>query len=124
MNRFLILISLILMSSCEMIDGDSKSYRLEEIEELYDEIITLSESVPCTNSAEWKFTPMGSKACGGPTRYIAYHQSIEADFLDLVSQYTKLQAEYNEKYDIVSDCSLMVTPRNVICEGGKPILIS
>lgn len=124
MNRFLILISLMLMTSCEMFDDNSKTYQLEEIEELYNEIITLSESVPCTNSAEWKFTPMGSKACGGPTRYIAYHQSIETDFLDLVSQYTQLQAAYNKKYNIVSDCSLIVTPRNVICEGGKPVLIS
>lgn len=124
MNRFSILISLILLGSCEMFDGDSKTYQLEEIEELYNEIVALSESVPCTNSAEWKFTPMGSKACGGPTQYIAYHQSIETDFLDLVSQYTQLQAAYNEKYNIVSDCSLLVAPRNVICEGGKPVFIN
>ena len=124
MNRFLFLVAFFLICSCEISEDSSKSYQVEEIEDLYDEIIKLSESVPCTNSAEWKFTPMGSKACGGPMQYIAYHQRIETNFLGLVSQYTKLQAEYNEKYNIVSDCSLMVAPRSVICEGGKPVLIN
>jgi hypothetical protein len=92
------------------------------LEELGKEIQALSESVPCTNSSEWRFTPMGSKACGGPIKYIAYHQSIEKKFLDLVTQYTKLQAEYNQKNNVISDCMLVAPPRAVTCEGNKPIL--
>lgn len=123
MNRFLILLSFFLISSCELSDDNSKSYQVEEIEDLYNEIIKLSESVTCTNSADWKITPMGNKACGGPAQYIAFHQSIETEFLDLASQYSKLQAEYNKKNNSVSDCSLIVAPRSVICEGGKAVLI-
>lgn len=123
MKRFVILIAVSFLSSCELFDDKSKTYELEEIQELYNEIVALSESVSCTNSAEWKITPMGSKACGGPTRYIAYHQSVESRFLDLVTQYTKLQAEYNKKNNIVSDCALVAEPRGVVCESGKPIFI-
>jgi hypothetical protein len=71
--------------------------------ELEREINALSESVTCSNSAEWKFTPMGSKACGGPLRYIAYHQSLEKEFLDLVDQYTFQQEEYNRRNNVVSE---------------------
>lgn len=111
------------LSSCGIFDEDSRKFQLDEIEELKSEILALSESVPCTNSTEWKFTPMGSKACGGPTHYIAYHQSVEADFLELVSQYTTLQAEYNKKNNVVSDCLLIASPKSVSCEGGKAILV-
>ena len=124
MKRLFLLYAILSFSSCEVFEDNSKSYKLEEIEELRTEIIALSESVSCTNSAEWKFTPMGSKACGGPVQYIAYHQSVEVAFLDLVEQYTRLQEEYNRKYNIISDCSLLIAPRGVICEGGKPIFIS
>lgn len=124
MNRFLILALFTMLCSCELTDGNSKKYQLEEIEELYSEIVALSESVPCTNSSEWSYTPIGSKACGGPTGYIAYSQSIAEEFLDLVEQYTNLQSEYNKKHNVVSDCALVSPPRNVVCEGGKAFLIN
>lgn len=111
------------ISSCQLFGDEGKSYRLDELEQLEKEIIQLSESVSCTNSAEWNSTAMGSKACGGPTRYIAYHRSVEPSFLDLVEQYTTLQQEYNEKFNVVSDCMLIVAPKSVTCEGGKPILV-
>lgn len=115
---------LILMVSFSCEDQDSnRQFDLNQIEELRQEIITLSESITCNNSSEWKFTPMGSKACGGPILYIAYHQSVEKKFLDLVEQYTKLQAEYNQRNNVVSDCALVAPPRNVICEGGKPFFV-
>ena len=121
MKRLFILFSILILSSCEVFEDNSKSYELEEIEELYNEIVALSESVSCTNSAEWKFTPMGSKACGGPVKYIAYHQSVEKKFLELVDQYTFQQQEYNRKNNVVSDCMLIVPPRGIVCEGSKPI---
>jgi hypothetical protein len=100
-----------------------KERNLEDLEITGQEIQALSESVSCTNSAEWRFSAMGSKACGGPMRYIAYHVSVEDKILKLISNYTSLQAEYNQKYQIISDCALVSPPRNVICEGGKPFLV-
>lgn len=112
-----------LVTSCSLFGEGGKQYQLDEIEQLEQEIIALSESVACSNSSEWQFTAMGSKACGGPTRFIAYHQSVAEDFLDLVNQYTRLQEEYNLRYNVVSDCMLLASPRSVTCEAGTPVLV-
>ncbi|GMQ27091.1 hypothetical protein Aoki45_37740 [Algoriphagus sp. oki45] len=115
-----IMLSLILaIFSC--IDQEQKT-SLESLESLEAEIIALSESVSCTNADQWKFFPMGSKACGGPERYIAYHQSVENSILPLIDKYTLQQAEYNRANNIVSDCLLVGSPRGVTCENGKPVL--
>lgn len=95
-----------------------------DLKVLEDQIVRLSESVSCTNSSEWKFTPMGAKPCGGPIRYIAYHQSVEKDFLELVNQYTEQQKQFNQKTGAMSDCALVSAPSSVTCEGGKAILIN
>ncbi|GAB2483918.1 hypothetical protein [Algoriphagus taiwanensis] len=114
----------ILLAGFSCIDEqDPLRQDLLDLDQLRSEIVALSESVSCTNSDEWKFTPMGSKACGGPERYIAYHQSVEKRFLELVGQYTFQQEEYNIKNNGVSDCMLVVAPRTVSCEGGKAVLV-
>lgn len=123
MKWLLTLFSFVILSSCELSEDSSKTYQLEEIEELHTEIVALSVSIPCSNPSEWTFAPMGSKACGGPTLYIAYHKSVSEEFLDLVEQYTKLQAEYNQKHNVISDCALLVAPKSVTCEGGKSVLV-
>ncbi len=122
-NLIWISIFLILVSFSCLSDEDIRKEDLSLLEVLEQEIVLLSESVQCTNSDEWKFTPMGSKACGGPIKYIAYHQSVEQKLLELVDQYTFQQQEYNRKNNIVSDCMLVVSPRTVTCEGNKPILV-
>jgi hypothetical protein len=107
--------------SCEDSENIMTNQDLVELER---EIIALSESVACTNSAEWKFTPMGSKACGGPIRFIAYHQSVEREFLALVERFTVEQQAFNQRNNIASDCMLVVAPRSVTCEGGKPVFVN
>lgn len=114
---------LLLSFGCEDSE-ENQQFDMEQIVALGNEIIALSESVTCANSSEWKFTPMGSKPCGGPIKYIAYHISVEPDFLKLVDQYTFQQQQYNLRNGVVSDCSLVLAPRSVICEGGKPFLVN
>ncbi|EAZ80999.1 hypothetical protein [Algoriphagus machipongonensis] len=76
---------LLILSSCQLFDSDQKEYELSEMDELYERIISISESKNCTDSSNWKFTAIGSKACGGPASYIAYSSEInESEFLDLV----------------------------------------
>lgn len=108
--------------SCED-SQDTLPLDSEQLKVLESQILALSESIPCSNSAEWRFTPMGSKACGGPVRYLAYHQSIESDFLELVEKYTFQQDLFNRRNDVVSDCMFIGPPKTVTCEGGKPILV-
>ncbi|MDP4748518.1 MAG: hypothetical protein NWR70_04350 [Algoriphagus sp.] len=116
------LISL-LIYSCELSSTEPLIITSEEVLNYQKEIIQLSESISCTDASEWKFAPMGSKACGGPIRYIAYHQRIEQAFLDLVERFTTLQKTYNEQNKVVSDCLLVGPPLRVQCEGNKAILV-
>jgi hypothetical protein len=113
---------LLLLGSCQLTEDDLKEYSLTELDELYEKIISISESKTCTNSSDWKFTAIGSKACGGPTGYIAYSTQInEREFLNLVNQYTELQEEYNQKNEIGSDCAFVSPPSGIICENGNPV---
>lgn len=104
--------------------NDLQSQDEHELSLLYKKIIDLSNSETCTDEQEWKFTAIGSKACGGPTGYIPYSLKLDtAEFLDLVKQYTDGQKEYNIKYNIVSDCKMEMPPQTVQCREGKAELV-
>lgn len=123
MKRIAIFLIALLVFSCELAINEPLLVSEEELINAQAEIIRLAESVPCTNASEWKFTPMGSKACGGPARYIAYHQSVERALLDLVERFTSLQKTYNETNNVLSDCLLVGPPRTIQCEANKAILV-
>ena len=123
MKRIAIFLIALLVFSCELAINEPLLVSEEELINAQAEIIRLAESVPCTNASEWKFTPMGNKACGGPARYIAYHQSVEREILDLVNRFTALQKAYNEKNNVISDCLLVGPPRTIQCEANKAILV-
>lgn len=91
------------------------------LRELLTEIEQMASSVSCEDDTEWKFTAIGSKACGGNLGYIAYSQKIdEKVFLEKVAIFTQKQQEYNIKWSIVSDCSIPAKPTSVVCIKGKP----
>ena len=123
MKRIAIFLISLFVVSCELAPTEPILVTSEELLSAQAEIILLAESVPCTNASEWKFTPMGNKACGGPARYIAYHQSVEREILDLVNRFTALQKAYNEKNNVISDCLLVGPPRTIQCEANKAILV-
>ena len=123
MKRIAIFLIALFVASCELATNEPLLVSEEELIIAQAEIIRLAESVPCTNASEWKFTQMGSKACGGPARYMAYHQSVERELLDLVENFTSLQKAYNEQNDVVSDCMLVGPPRTVQCEANKAVLV-
>ncbi len=94
----------------------------EEMETLKSEIITMSKIEKCSNGADWKTVGLGVKACGGPVEYIAYSIKIdEKSFLEKVDYYNQKSTEYNKKYNLVSDCMLILQPDRIDCENGKPV---
>jgi hypothetical protein len=123
MKRIGIFLISLFVISCELSTTEPLVITAEELVAAQAEIIRLAESVPCTNASEWKFTPMGNKACGGPARYIAYHQSVERELLDLVEQFTLAQKAYNETNNVLSDCLLVGPPRTIQCEANKAVLV-
>lgn len=112
---------MILSFGCDSVDSENPVDYPSDLQVIYNEMVSISESETCSNSEDWLFTPYGSKACGGPIGYIAYSKKIDqAYFLGLVDRFTKLQTENNKKTGAVSDCALAVRPTRVTCENGKP----
>ena len=66
---------------------------------------------------------MGTKACGGPSLYIAYSLNINTtSFLKKVEEYTVYEDNFNKKWSIFSDCSITPRPLGVECRNGKAYL--
>ncbi len=99
----------------------------QELQNLSDkllEIETLAESVSCEDSETWSFTAYGSRACGGPSGYLAYSNTIDTDnFLKLVKEYTIAEDAFNKKWSISSICSMVPEPIGVICKNGVAALL-
>lgn len=129
MNKLLTLSTILLLAfACEDSTGITDKTKREEdeqlLEQLHKEIEALSKSVTCTEADEWKFVAIGSKACGGPTSYIAYSTKInEEQFLEKVSYFTEQQAKFNTKWGIFSTCDLPAEPSGVTCADGKPVFV-
>ncbi len=124
-NYKVLMIVLILAgaSACKKNDESSMKADKLKLETLLTEIKGLSE-VKCEIASDWKFRPIGSKACGGPTGYIAYSSKIDTvSFIQKVNTYTENQMNFNKKWGIASDCSFPAMPEKVICENDMPKLV-
>jgi len=120
--KFLGLLALFILIGITSCSSDSELTQEEEaqaLKETLSEIQATAISEPCTDSTEVSFTAIGSKACGGPTGYIAYSLNIDVDqFLAQVSDYSEKQREFNMKWGVNSDCSVETPPGEVTCENG------
>ena len=110
----------ILTVSCQTNTSATIEEDRQELTTLLTEIKEIANSVSCTNSSDWNFTAIGSKACGGPQNYIAYHKNIDTvAFLKKVEIYTTLEKTFNKKWGIISDCAVVIAPIDIICENGE-----
>lgn len=126
LKNYKLLIAILIVagaSACKKRDGSSMEADKLKLESLMTEIKGLSE-VKCEIAEDWKFRAIGAKACGGPTRYIAYSSKIDTvAFIQKVNKYTTDQKIFNEKWGTISDCSLPAKPEKVICENDMPKLV-
>ena len=94
----------------------------KELLVLKTEIETLASSSVCSESALCKYIGLGSKPCGGPWGYLIYSTSINTEKLeDLVENYNQVEAEFNSKWGIASDCAIANPPSNIKCENNTCI---
>lgn len=113
-----------IFAGCErnLLGGSSQKDDQEQIEKLRNEILALSQSVPCDNPQEWRFIPMGYKACGGPQEYVLYSTKIDTnDFKKKVEEYTTETRNLSKKWGLASDCMYLLPPSGVKCENGKAV---
>lgn len=118
----LVLVILVVINSFMSCTDQSSSQEEEwqALVEQYERIVLIANSETCIESDNWVFTAIGSKACGGPTGYIAYSLNIDAEnFLNQVASYTAAQNTYNIKWGIISDCSVPLMPSEVVCVNGN-----
>lgn len=101
----------------------SQRYDEAQLDKLKASIESLASQEKCTNASEWTFSPLGSKACGGPITYIAYPKKLEATILPIIEEYTANMSEYNKKYNITSDCMMAAEPTSIKCLNGKAELV-
>jgi hypothetical protein len=104
-----------------VIDNFNKAEGTQYLNGKYAELQAISVSVPCVDDSNWDVVAVGSKACGGPTGYIAYAKTIDkTSFLKKVDFFTEAQKAYNNKWNVVSDCAMVMPPKSVSCVDGKP----
>ncbi|QCK14442.1 hypothetical protein [Mangrovivirga cuniculi] len=124
MKRLILLLIPAMVSVACLEDSISKEEEIQRIEKIYQKIEEIAYSETCTESSNWLITPIGSKACGGPTHYLPY--SVKSDtslLLELVDDYKSEQIEFNKKYRVYSDCSVPAKPSGIVCIDGKPEFI-
>ncbi|PZX94146.1 hypothetical protein DOS84_05850 [Flavobacterium aquariorum] len=124
--KFLFIAFSIFFLSCNNDNDSSQETENQNLTKMYSEIISASmvNTTPCTNPAEWSFTAIGSKSCGGPTGFIAYSLKINVqEFLKKVENYTKAEDAYNKKWGIISTCDMILPPTRVDCVNGRPTLM-
>lgn len=121
----LIFSTLFTISSCKQEDlYSSKEKDEKELSSLRAEIQKMSEQVSCNNASDWKIVPIGAKACGGADGFVAYSINIDTSlFLQKVADYNNKRKAFNVKWSIGSDCSIIVGPKSITCDNGKPKLV-
>lgn len=122
---FFIFMSFLFLVNCSNDDIDTS--RMEEqqiLDEKFMEIIEQAMNNDCDNDENWSFIAIGNKACGGPSSFIIYSTMINTvEFLNKVNKYTQAEANFNEKWEIISDCSTPRIPIGVSCVNGRPELV-
>ena len=123
--RNLLIYFALLIIGCNAGNDDS-TYKdeLEKLNILKAEIEALADTSICNTSFECKYIAFGSKPCGGPWSYLIYSTSIDTDQLEtLTENYNQKNVDFNEKWDVVSDCSLALPPVSFNCENNSCIPI-
>ena len=105
-------------------DEDSQKYDQAQLDKLKASIESEVSGEKCTDANDWTFAPMGIKSCGGPQQYIAYPKKIEASILPRINEYTDKVRVFNEKYNIMSDCLMVMPPASLKCVNGKVRMIT
>jgi hypothetical protein len=105
---------------CSNTTETSKEEDLAELQVLNDEIQQLIATGICSSNTDCYYIAFGSKACGGPTSYLVYSTSIDVNLLkEKVAAYNEKEDDFNKKWGIISDCSVVSPPNSVTCVQGK-----
>ena len=108
-KKILLILTIFGLLSCANDDtAESKAAYEMQLQEQLEAITNLASSGNCNEDTDCDYLAYGSKACGGPTGYVVFSTAIDVDLLkEMIEDYTKLEEEYNIKFGIISDCSIV-----------------
>jgi len=114
------IVLLTIVFGCTSTTELGKEDDLAELNNLKEEIELLVNSGVCSENSDCDSIAFGSKACGGPKAYLAFSSSINVELLQQkVANYNALETAFNQKWGIISDCSVVMPPTSVQCINGK-----
>ena len=121
MKKVLLVLLLTTLTSCQDNETLSQDQAAQDLQDMFTEIEGMVNTISCDNSEDWTFIGYGSKACGGFVGYIAYPAFIDTQlFIELIEAHKQAQEDFNQKWQISSDCSLPNQPTEVLCDDGVP----
>lgn len=100
----------LLCAGCD--DRGGQREELSAIEELELQAAQLAVQLGCTSVEQCKTVPVGEKACGGPRYHLVYCASStnEPELQRVLEELQQREQEYNQRYDPVSTCRLILPP--------------
>ena len=98
----------------------SRKKEAQTLAQFFSEIQIMASTVTCCiDSSVWTFISYGD----GPVGYIAYSTKIDTSlFIKKIKEHRIAQREFNIKWQIDSNCSIVKQPTGLICVDGKPVL--
>jgi len=124
MKKIVLVVFLSTLTSCQDNETLSQDQAALDLQDMFTEIESMVNTISCDNSDDWTFIGYGSKPCGGFVGYIAYPLFIDTQlFIEKIDAHKQAQEDFNQKWQIYSDCSLPNQPTEVLCDNGVPKFI-
>lgn len=128
MKKFILIFAVFsTLISCIDFDNNQNNTQENELTELRNHknyILSLVENASCTENSQCEFIALGSKPCGGPWSYIVYPSTIDTKLLlEQVAIYNLKEQQYNQKWNVISDCMFVMPPIKVDCINNKCVAV-
>lgn len=121
-NVLKLFVIVLLFQSFQCESDDEERNRIDQLEELQREKQSIKDYIAtftCDATLGCDYIAFGSKPCGGPWEYLVYSNAIDSEYLtNRVNNYNLIELNYNNQYNINSDCAVVNPPTNVGCLNG------
>ena len=91
---------------------DLKTISIDDIKIAKEALNTLITDTQCDTNAQCKVSPIGHRACGGPSAFIVYSTKTteQKEVTALSEKVTTLESKYNTKEGLISTCQFLIAP--------------
>ena len=117
MNWFRLIFIPITLLSC---NDTTQKFDKQALDLKRQNIIAFINTAVCSAPESCRWIAVGSKPCGGPSEYFVYPATLDsAKLSQMVIAYSQEINSYNLKWNVVSDCSVVMPPDSVRCMASN-----